>query len=68
VLVAITLVGVSAVGLRLSDPEEKRYQVVRGVPGEPVTINHSELTVNRVRVGTVLVEYEQIQDRTPGML
>jgi hypothetical protein len=67
VLTAIALVGVSAIGLRLSDPEEKRYQVVRGVPREPVTINNGQLTVDRVRVGTMLVEYEQIQDRTPGM-
>ena len=67
VLVAIALVGISAVGLRLSDPDEKRFEVIRGVPGKPVSINNGEVTVTQVRVGTVLVEYDQIQDRTAGM-
>ena len=67
VLVAIALVGISAVGLRLSEPEEKRFEVIRGVPGNPVQINDGELTVTQIRVGTVLVEYDQIQDRTAGM-
>ena len=66
VLAAVALVAVSATGLRLSDPEDT-FEVVSGVPGEPVTINDGELTVDRVRVGTALVEYDAVRDRTAGM-
>jgi hypothetical protein len=66
VLAAVALVAVSAAGLRLSDPEDT-FQVVSGVPGEPLTINDGELTVDRVRVGTALMEYDEVRDRTAGM-
>jgi hypothetical protein len=65
-LAAVVLIGLSAVGLRLSEPEEK-FQVVSGVPGETVTINNGEVSVTQVRVGTFIREYDQIGDRTPGM-
>ena len=67
VLTVIALVALSAVGLRLSDAEEKPYQVIRGVQGEPVKINNGEITVTQVRVGTVLEEHDEIQDQTAGM-
>ena len=67
VLVAVALVAVSAAGLRLSDPDEKRYEAVNGVVGEPVKINDGEVTVTRIRVGTALRQYGEIRDRTEGM-
>jgi hypothetical protein len=66
VLAAIALIGLSAVGLRLSEPEEK-FQVIGGRAGETIKINNGEVTVTRVRVGTFLSERDQIADRTPGM-
>jgi hypothetical protein len=66
VLAAVALVAVSAIGLRLSDPEDT-FDAMSGVPGQPVTINDGELTVTQVRVGTDLVEYQEVRDRTAGM-
>jgi hypothetical protein len=66
VLTAIALVALSAVGLRLSDPEQ-RFEVVRGVIGKPVKINNGEVTVTGVKVGTALKQYGEIHDTTPGM-
>ena len=63
---AIALIVVSALGLRLSEPEEK-FQVISGRPGEAIKINDGEVTVTQVRVGTFLREYDRIADRTPGM-
>jgi hypothetical protein len=68
VLLAIALVGLSAVGLRLSDPEEKDYDVVAGVVGKPVKVNDGEVTVKQVRVGRTLKENGQIGERSDGML
>jgi hypothetical protein len=67
VLLALALVVLSAVGLRLSDPEEKTFQVVNGVIGKPVKINNGDVIVTRVRVGTVVKQYGEIQDSTAGM-
>jgi hypothetical protein len=66
VLAAIALVAVSAVGLRLSDPKGT-VDMVSGVLGKPVTINDGELSVDRVRVGTVLTQNDEVRDRTAGM-
>ena len=66
VLTTIALIGLSAVGLRLSEPEEK-FQVISGLPGKSIKINNGEVTVAQVRVGTFLSEYDRIADRTPGM-
>ena len=66
VVAAIALVAVSAVGLRLSDPRGT-VDMVSGVPGKPVTINDGELSVDRVRVGTVLTQNDEVRDRTAGM-
>lgn len=66
VLAALALVAVSAIGLRLSDPEDT-FDMVTGVTGQPVTSNTGELTVTGVRVGTVLIEYHEVRDRTAGM-
>ena len=66
VFAALVLIGLSAVGLRLSEPDEK-FQVISGEPGEAVEINNGEVTVTQVRVGSFLKEYDQIADRTPGM-
>jgi hypothetical protein len=66
VVAAIALIGLAAVGLRLSEPEEK-FQVISGALGETIKINNGEVTVARVRVGTFLSEYDRIEDRTPGM-
>ena len=60
VLAAIALVAVSAVGLRLSDPRGT-VDMVSGVPGKPVTINDGELSVDRVRVGTVLTQNDEVR-------
>jgi len=67
VLAAITLVAVSAIGLRLSDPEEQQFQVINGVVGQPVKVNDGEVTVTQVRSGTVLRQFGQVQDSTDGM-
>jgi hypothetical protein len=66
VLAAVALVAVSAVGLRLSDPKGT-VDMVSGVLGKPVTINDGELSVDRVRVGTVLTQNDEVRDRTAGM-
>ena len=66
VLAGIALVAVSAVGLRLSDPKGT-VDMVSGVLGKPVTINDGELSVDRVRVGTVLTQNDEVRDRTAGM-
>lgn len=66
VVAAIALVAVSAVGLRLSDPKGT-VDMVSGVLGKPVTINDGELSVDRVRVGTVLTQNDEVRDRTAGM-
>ena len=65
VLAAMALIGLSAVGLRLSEPE--KFQVISGMPGETVKINNGEVSVTQIRVGTFIEEYDQIGDRTPGM-
>lgn len=65
-LAAIALIGLSAVGLRLSESEEK-FQVISGGLGENVKINNGEVSVTQVRVGNFIEEYDQIGDRTPGM-
>jgi hypothetical protein len=66
VLTAIALIGLAAVGLRLSEPEEKSH-VIGGALGETIKINDGEVTVARVRVGTFFSDYDRIEDRTPGM-
>ena len=66
VLAAIALVAVSAMGLRLSDPKGT-VDMVSGVLGKPVTINDGELSVDRVRVGTVLTQNDEVRDRSAGM-
>jgi hypothetical protein len=66
-LAAITLVAVSAVGLRVSDPDEKKFEVINGVIGKPVKVNDGEVTVTQVKVGTILKQYGEIQDSTDGM-
>ena len=66
VLAAVALVAVSAVGLRLSDPKGT-VDMVGGVPGKPVTFNDGELSVDRVRVGTVLTQNDEVRDRSAGM-
>jgi hypothetical protein len=67
VLVALALVILSAAGLRLSEPDEQQAEIVRGVIGEPAKINNGEVTVSQVKVGTILKQFGQIQDRTDGM-
>jgi hypothetical protein len=67
VLAAIGLVAVSAVGLRLSDPERQEFQVINGVVGEPVKVNDGEVTVTDVKVATALRKYGEVQDTTDGM-
>lgn len=66
-LTAIALVALAAVGLRLSDPDEKKSEVINGVIGKPVKVNDGEVTVTQVKVGTALKRYGEIQDSTPGM-
>ena len=66
VLAAIALVAVSAVGLRLSDPKGT-VDMVSGVAGKPVTFNDGELSVDRVRVGTVLTQNDEVRERSAGM-
>jgi hypothetical protein len=67
VLAAIALIVLSAVGLQLSEPEGKKFQVISGVPGETIKVNNGEVTVTRVRVGTFLIKRNEISARTPGM-
>jgi hypothetical protein len=67
VLAAIALVALSAIGLRLSDPDEQKFQVINGVVGQPVKVNDGEVTVTDIRTGTVLKQFGQIKDSTDGM-
>lgn len=67
VLATIALVAVSALGLRLSDPEEQQFQAINGVVGQPVKVNDGEITVSQIRSGTILRQFGQIQDSTDGM-
>jgi hypothetical protein len=67
VLAAIALIVLSAIGLRLSEPEGKKFEVISGVPGETIKVNNGEVTVTRVRVGSFLIKRGEISDRTPGM-
>lgn len=66
-LAAIALVALSAVGLRVSDTDEKKSEVIDGVIGKPVKVNDGEVTVTQVKVGTILKQYGEIQDSTDGM-
>jgi hypothetical protein len=66
VLAAFALIGLAAAGLRLSEPEEN-FQVISGAVGKPVKINHGEVAVTQIRVGSFLKEYDQVANRTPGM-
>jgi hypothetical protein len=65
-LVAITLVALAAVGLRLSEDEDN-VEVVRGVLGQPLTIDGGTVTASQVKVGTALVRYDEVAARTPGL-
>jgi hypothetical protein len=68
ILAAIALVGLSAAGLRLSEPpEETNFEVISGVFGEPVRVNDGEVTVSQVQVGTALKQFGEIKDRTDGI-
>ena len=67
VLAAVVLVALSAIGLRLSDPEEQKFEVINGVVGQPVRVNDGEVSVTQVSVGSVLKQFGQIQDSTDGM-
>ena len=66
VLAVIALIGLSTIGLQLSEPDEK-FQVITGDFGEPVKINNGEVSVTQVRVGSFLREDDLITDRTAGM-
>ena len=63
VLAVIALIGLSAIGLRLSEPDEK-FQVITGDFGESVKINNGEVSVTQVRVGSFLREDDLLTDRT----
>ena len=65
-LVAIVLVALAAVGLRLSEDEDN-FKVVRGVLGEAAPISGGTVTASQVRVGTALVEFDEVSARTPGL-
>jgi hypothetical protein len=68
IAVAVALVGLSAAGLRLSEPpEETNFEVINGVFGKPVKVNNGEVTVSQVKVGTALKQYGEVRDRTDGM-
>jgi hypothetical protein len=67
VILAVALVGVSAAGLRLSEPEEKSFEAINGIIGEPVKVNNGEVTVTRIRVGNAIRQYGEIRDQTAGM-
>jgi hypothetical protein len=67
VLVAIGLVALAAAGLRLSEPAEDDFEVVRGVVGTPVTIEGGTVQARDVRVGTALRRDDQVYATTPGL-
>jgi hypothetical protein len=67
VLATIALVVVSTIGLRLSDPEEQKFEVINGVIGKPAKVNNGEVTVTELRVGTILKQFGRVQDSTDGM-
>lgn len=65
-LLATGLVALSAVGLKLSEIGSDD-QLIRGAAGTPVTVNDGEVTVSRVRVGTALITYGRLSERTDGV-
>lgn len=67
VLVAIALVALAAVGLRLSEGDDEGFEVVRGVLGQPVTLNDGTVTATEVRVGTSLSREGEVYAVTPGL-
>jgi hypothetical protein len=64
---ALAMVAVAAVGLRLSDREDERFEVVSGVVGEPLAIETGVVTATAVRVGTGIKEYDGIGNPTDGV-
>lgn len=66
VLVAIALVGLAAVGLRLSEGAQD-FEVVRGVLSAPVSLNDGTVTASEVRVGTALGREGEVYAETPGL-
>jgi hypothetical protein len=67
-LVAIALVAVAAVGLRLSEGAgERNFEIVRGVLGEPVTINGGTVTASQVQVGTAVIRFGEVSAQTNGL-
>ena len=65
-LVATGLVVVSAAGLRLSEIGSD-FDLIRGVSGTSVAVNDGEVTVSRAEVGTSLITYGRLGERTDGM-
>lgn len=67
VLAAIGLVALAAIGLRLSEGADEGFEIVRGVLGEPVTINDGTATAREVRVGTALSRNDEVYAVTEGL-
>ena len=66
IAVALAMVALATAGLRLSDREEERFEVVSGVLGEPLAVEAGEVTATAVRVGTGIKEYDGIGNQTAG--
>ena len=66
IAVALAMVALATAGLRLSDREEERFEVVSGVLGEPLAVETGEVTATAVRVGTGIEEFDGIGNQTAG--
>ena len=65
VLVALSCLAFSAIGLKVNDVPEFTY--VDGVRGQTVDIEQADLVVGDVEVGTRLVDRGEVQAETRGM-
>lgn len=67
VLLALACVVIAAVGVRVSEPPEDNFQVLKGELDTMIMIDGAELTVSDVRVGQRIGDGEKIENRTSGM-
>ena len=65
-LVAVGFVVLAAAGLRLSERGQD-FEVVRAGLDDTVEVEHGEVSVSRLRVGTALNSYGSVGDTTAGL-
>lgn len=65
-LITVGCVLLAATGLAVSEPDDD-FEVVHGVRGKPVAINHGDVIVTEVRTGSALAENGVVKYRTAGL-